>query len=182
MDHRDHLDLIRDGVSPGGVWGEFGSGTGHFTLALAELIGAHGVIYSIDKERRSLETQKGRLEYHLAGSTKPEIHYIQADYTRTLGLPPLAGVLMANSLHFHSRKELLLERILHRLVSGGRFILIEYNTDRGNPWVPHPVSYTTWQSLASRLGFVETRLLHRVPSSFLGDIYSALSVKKFLPD
>jgi len=182
MDHRDHLDLIRDGVSPGGVWGEFGSGTGHFTLALAELLGAQGVIYSIDKERRSLEKQKHRLDDRLADSTKPEIHIIHGDYTRDHQLPPLEGVLMANSLHFHIRKELVLDRILNSLVSGGRLILVEYNTDRGNPWVPHPISYTSWKSLASRLGLVETRLLHRVPSSFLGEIYSALSVRKDLPD
>jgi SAM-dependent methyltransferase len=182
MDHRDHLDLIRDGVYPGGVWGEFGSGTGHFTLALAELLGAQGVIYSIDKNRRALENQKERFEKHLAGSPQPEIHYIQADFTKYKEFPPLDGVLMANSLHFFRRKETLLDRIIHSLVSGGRFILVEYNTDRGNPWVPHPVSYITWQSLASQIGFVETRLLHRVPSSYLGEIYSALSFRDDLPD
>jgi SAM-dependent methyltransferase len=182
MDHQDHLELIRDGVSPGGVWGEFGSGSGHFTLALAELLGAQGVIYSVDKNRRALETQKRRLEVQLTGGIDPEIHYIHADFTRYKEIPPLDGVLMANSLHFYKGKEMLLVRILHSLVSGGRFILVEYNTDLGNPWVPHPVSYATWQLLASQIGFVETRLLHRVPSSFLGEIYSALSVREDLPD
>ena len=182
MNHRDHLDLIRDGVAPGGIWGEFGSGTGHFTLALAELLGAQGVIYSVDKDRSALEAQKQRLQAHLAGCDRPVIHYIHADFTRFQELPPLDGVIMANSLHYYRSKEMVLDRILHSLVRCGYFILVEYNTDRGNHWVPHPISYTSWQSLASRLGLVETRLLHRVPSSFLGEIYSALSVRKDLPD
>ena len=39
MDHADHLYLLKEGIpTPGGVWGEFGSGRGAFTQALAELI------------------------------------------------------------------------------------------------------------------------------------------------
>ena len=48
MDHRDHLGLVRNGVSPGD-WADLGSGEGAFTLALAELLASAGRIYSIDK-------------------------------------------------------------------------------------------------------------------------------------
>ena len=55
MDHADHKDLLRDGVpGPGGVWADFGSGSGAFTLALADLIGSTGQIHAIDKDRRAL--------------------------------------------------------------------------------------------------------------------------------
>ena len=37
MDHTDHVNLIRAGVSTGGVWADFGSGGGAFTLALADV-------------------------------------------------------------------------------------------------------------------------------------------------
>ena len=40
MDHTDHVNLLRDAVGLGGTWADFGSGTGAFTLALAELIDA----------------------------------------------------------------------------------------------------------------------------------------------
>ena len=40
MNHTDHVNLLREGISePGGVWAEFGSGSGAFTMALAELLG-----------------------------------------------------------------------------------------------------------------------------------------------
>src|SRR5690554_4106120 len=40
MNHQDHVNLLRPGVpATGGVWADFGAGTGAFTLALAELLG-----------------------------------------------------------------------------------------------------------------------------------------------
>jgi hypothetical protein len=38
------------------------------------------------------------------------------------------------------------------------------------------MSYRTWEALAARTGFLETRLLRTIPSRFLGRIYSALSL------
>lgn len=177
MDHRDHVALIKDGVpKEHTTWAELGSGTGHFTLALAEVLGAQGLIYSVDKDRRALETQRRRIEERIPAARQPQLHTIRADYTRPLELPPLDGILMANSLHYHKHKTRLLADLVRYLVPGGVFVLVEYNTDRGNPWVPHPLSYATWETLAGQVGLAETRLLHRVPSSFLGEFYSAVSV------
>jgi hypothetical protein len=70
----------------------------------------------------------------------------------------------------------VVERVRAYLKPGGRFVLVEYNADRGNMWVPHPLSYPTWESLARRAGFASTRMIGRVPSRFLGEIYAAESV------
>jgi len=61
------------------------------------------------------------------------------------------------------------------LQSGGRLIVVEYDADRGNPWVPYPFSFETWQERSARAGLVGTRLIGRVPSRFLGAIYAAVS-------
>ena len=82
---------------------------------------------------------------------------------------------MANSLHFQRRKEPVLALVRGMLKPGGRLVLVEYNADKGNLWVPHPLSYPTWETLALANGFVGTRLLATVPSRFLREIYSALS-------
>ncbi len=51
MIHEDHVNLLRKGIlEPGGVWADLGSGAGAFTLALADLIGSTGEIYSVDKD------------------------------------------------------------------------------------------------------------------------------------
>ena len=59
MDHRDHVNLLRGGVqTPAGLWADFGSGAGAFTLALAELLGDGAQIISIDKDAGALRAQE----------------------------------------------------------------------------------------------------------------------------
>jgi SAM-dependent methyltransferase len=173
MDHDDHVGLIKEGVpGPGGVWADFGSGTGAFTLALAEMVGQDGVIYSIDKDARALRQQEREMRARFPELT---VHYLPLDYTQPLDLPAMDGAIMANALHFQREKDGVLQAIRATLRPGGRFILVEYNADHGNPWVPYPLSFKTWQMLARRNGFGQTRLLARHPSRFLNEIYSALS-------
>jgi SAM-dependent methyltransferase len=177
MDHTDHVYLLRDGVPKAvGVWGEFGSGRGAFTLALAELLGKNGVIYSVDRDKYALNEQARAIQRRFP-DLAPEIHYLNANFTKPLYLPVLDGILMANALHFQRNKKQTLMRCLEYLRPGGRFILVEYNVDRGNHWVPHPLSYTSWRSLAHDCGYVNTEFLAAKPSRFLGEIYSAVSFK-----
>jgi ubiquinone/menaquinone biosynthesis C-methylase UbiE len=173
MNHHDHVRLLKNGIpTPGGIWADFGSGGGAFTLALAELLGPGGQIYSVDKDSRALRQQEramaGRYPYVIS-------HFWPADFTAPLHLPLLDGAVMANSLHFLRHKDETVRLIRGYLKPGGRLLLVEYNTDRGNPWVPHPLSYPTWSLLAQKNGFPHTELLATQPSRFLGEIYSAAS-------
>ncbi len=173
MNHQDHVYLLQKGVpGPGGAWADLGSGSGAFTLALADLIGPTGQIYSVDRDGGALREQERAMRASFPAAT---VHYITADFTRRLDLPLLDGIVMANSLHFIRHKDPVLQLIRSYLRPGGRLILVEYNADRGNMWVPHPLSYGTWETLASQNGFTQTQLLARVPSRFFGEIYSALS-------
>ena len=105
------------------------------------------------------------------------IEYRQADFTRTLDLPPLDGVVMANSLHFltNDEKKAFLTRLRGLFRPGGQLIVVEYNADRGNMWVPHPLSYPSWQKFAQDCGYTQAARLGAKPSRFLGEIYSAVS-------
>ena len=98
-----------------------------------------------------------------------------ADFTRPLELGGLDGIVMANSLHFVRDKGPVLDSVRAMLRPGGRLIVVEYGTDHGNPWVPHPFSYDRWELMAARAGFVRTRLLKTIPSRHLGSMYSAVS-------
>ena len=176
MNHTDHISLLRGGVSaPGGAWADLGSGTGAFTLALADLLGQSGAIYSVDKDPGALALQEREMRRSFPSTA---IHYLAADFTHPLSLPPLDGVVMANSLHFHRAKEPVVQLVRSYLKPGGRLILVEYDTDHGNTWVPYPLSFETWRLLARSCGLDNTRLLATVPSRFLGRIYSALSLNQ----
>jgi ubiquinone/menaquinone biosynthesis C-methylase UbiE len=177
MNHTDHVNLLAKGIgAPGGVWADFGSGQGAFTLALADLLGGTAVIHSIDKNQRDLQTQARLMQTQFPPVT---LHTQTADFTRPLTLPPLDGIVAANTLHFVRRKEAVLQLWRGYLRENGRLLIVEYNTDRGNMWVPHPFSFSTWQKLAAQNGFAHTELLAVRPSRFLGEIYAAVSFKNF---
>src|SRR6185312_14871035 len=123
MNHDDHVRLIRDGVAgAGNVWADLGSGGGAFTLALADLLGAGGHIYSVDTDARALREQRAALQARFPAVT---VDQRTADFTKSLELPPLDGVVMANSLHFQRHKEPVLQQVRTLLKPGGRLVLVE---------------------------------------------------------
>ena len=173
MQHQDHVNLIRSGISArGGVWADLGSGSGAFTLALADLLGPGAHIYSIDRDRRALREQEAAMR---ARFPEVAVDYLEADFTGKLTLPQLDGILMANSLHFVRDKAPVLAQLRSYLRPAGRLLLVEYNADRGNMWVPYPLAYPTWEKFSQQHGFTQTHLLNTVPSRFLREIYAALS-------
>lgn len=184
MNHEDHVALLRDGVPmPVGssVWADLGAGGGAFTLALAELLGSSGEVIAVDRDARSLRELERELRKRFPAT---RLHTQAADFTRPLGLPPLDGIVLANSLHFVADRDKgpTLELLRAALKPGGRLLLVEYNAERGNRWVPHPLSYRGWAALAGEHEFTETRLLARRPSRFLGEIFSAVSMRPATTD
>jgi len=170
------MDLLRPAdLSPGGTWADLGAGSGAFTLALRELLGSGGAVYVVDKDRRSLASLARTYQSRFGGAQ--DLHLVHADFTRDLDLPPLDGVVMANSLHYYKDKEKVLRHVRTLLKPGGALLLVEYNADSGNLWVPHPLTFETYRALAPRAGFTEPRLLAKHPSSFLREFYSAAAYK-----
>src|SRR5258708_16522818 len=170
MDHADLVALIKDGVTQrGGRWAELGSGEGAFTLALADLLGPGSHITAVDRDAAALR--------YLDRNRFPgvEIETEVGDFTGPLALSNLDGVVMANSLHFVKDKAPVLESVRKMLRPRGTLIVVEYGTDRGNPWVPHPFSYERWEKMAAQAGVVKTRLLQTIPSRHTGSMYSAAS-------
>jgi ubiquinone/menaquinone biosynthesis C-methylase UbiE len=177
MDHTDHVNLLKPAdLEHGGTWADFGAGSGAFTLALRELVGPHADIYAVDKDRRGFsELEKG---HRAKFGTSQNIHTVRADFAGALSLPPLDGIVMANSLHYFKDKEKVLRHVRSFLKLNGALLLVEYNVDSGNLWVPHPLSFETYRILAPRAGFSEPRLLGTHPSRFLREFYSAIAYRQ----
>jgi precorrin-6B methylase 2 len=177
MDHADHVNLLRPAkLATGGIWADFGAGSGAFTLALRELVGPHANIYAIDKDQRALrELENSHREKF---TTSQNIHTVRADFSGALSLPPLDGIVMANSLHYFRDREKILRHVRSFLKLHGAVLLVEYNVDSGNMWVPYPLSFETYRSLAQRAGYSQPQLLGTIPSRFLKEFYSAVSYRQ----
>lgn len=175
MNHADHVALISEGAAGAGpAWLELGGGDGAFTLALADVLGDRARITGIDRDGAALVRASRLLA---ARFPRAAFEARAGDFEDGLPEGPFDGVLAANSLHFVKDRGPVLTAVAAVLAPGGRLVVVEYDADRGNPWVPHPFSFRAWQSIADEAGFREIRLLHRVPSRFLGAIYGAVATR-----
>jgi precorrin-6B methylase 2 len=182
VDHGDHVALIRAGVegATDGPWADLGAGTGAFTLALADLLGPGGRITAVDRDAGDLRENARRMR---ADFPATELTTRVADFTRPGSLVVegggLAGIVMANALHFVERRRQaeVVRALVACLRPGGRFVLVEYDTDHGNHWVPWPMTLVTWRGLAAEAGLADVRPTGRVPSRFLGAIHAAVAVR-----
>ncbi len=174
MDHPEHVALLRPAnLPPGGLWADLGAGAGAFTLALRELVGAQAEVYAVDRDGGRLKELERLWRQRFGDASR--LRLLRADFTRPLAVPPLDGIVMANSLHFFKDKEKVLRQVASLLKPNGTLLLVEYDADSGNPWVPYPLSFDRWRDLAPRAGFSQPVLLATRPSSFLRGFYSAMA-------
>ena len=150
------------------TWADLGSGDGTFTAALASLLPTGSVVHAIDVDAGALRRLPRR-----RGGVGIVAH--ACDFT-TFPWPfdALDGVLMANSLHYVRDHETFLRRcgahLKRRCV-----LVVEYDTDRANPWVPYPLGYAAAIELFRSAGYDEVQTLGRRQSVYRrADIYAAL--------
>jgi ubiquinone/menaquinone biosynthesis C-methylase UbiE len=170
-------DLILPAIpAPGGTWAELGSGSGIFTLVLLEVAGAQITLYSIDRDAKALDKQRRAVEQRFP---QANVTYLQADFTTRLQLPPLDGILAANSLHYvrFDDQPRVVKQIAGYLKPGGKLIIVEYESQRGNPWVPYPIDFESFQYLAGEVGLRDVRRLALIPSTFMHAMYSAVAFR-----
>jgi ubiquinone/menaquinone biosynthesis C-methylase UbiE len=178
VDHPDHVRLIRPGVEGAGSrWLELGAGEGAFTLALADVLGSAGRIVAIDRDGGALERLRTVMQARFPATP---LETVVGDFRDTLPDGPFDGVLAANSLHFVRDPVTVVGRARDVIRPGGRFVIVEYDVDRGNPWVPHPFSARRFPELAAAAGLVNAREVGRVPSRFLGAIYAVVAERSGL--
>ncbi|RZS70811.1 class I SAM-dependent methyltransferase [Pseudobacter ginsenosidimutans] len=127
------------------VWADLGSGSGVFTGALAALLPSGSSIVAVDMEEQALK----KIQPYNGIS----ITTMVADITKPISLPILDGILMANSIHYVKNKELFLDQLKQYLRPGGLLLIVEYEMEKANPWVPYPLGFSVMQGLLVKTGF-----------------------------
>ncbi|PWT76672.1 MAG: methyltransferase type 11 [Bacteroidetes bacterium] len=163
----DALALIETGLdlATHKKWADLGCGAGLFTRALASRLSNGSTIYAIDKHKPHIESMNG-----------VQIENVQMDFVESpLPFTTIDGILMANSIHFVKDKILFVRNISRMLNKNGVWIMVEYDTDEANRWVPFPVSFESLKKIFEKAGYMTVRKLSSVPSIYRrGSIYSAL--------
>jgi SAM-dependent methyltransferase len=182
MKHADAIELIRDAVGGrGGVWADFGAGTGTFTRALSAVLGAGSTVFAVDADARAVRALR-ELSTSTSGSAR--VIAVNADFAQPLVLPGLVrgqaqldGILLANALHFARDPERVLSRLVEQLRLGGRAIVVEYDRREASQWVPFPIPASRWPRLAESAGLAEPAITATRPSSYSGVLYAGVASK-----
>lgn len=113
-----------------------------------------------------------RNESHSNQSLAP-ISVQLGDFTAPLGMSELDGILLANALHFvaYPDQAAVLSQLSSSLKPGGRIIIVEYDRDRGNDWVPYPISRNSINAVAQSAGLSAPVDSGRMRSTFGGELY-----------
>lgn len=162
------ISLIQKGIVPHSspqTWADLGAGKGLFSEALFSILQPGSTIHSVDLNKQP------NLQDH------PSIIFHQVNFVKDkLPIPILDGILMANSLHYVQEQVACIKQLKTYLRNDtGVFILIEYDTDRANQWVPFPVSFARAQSIFSEAGFSKIKKIGERQSMYRRDsIYAAL--------
>jgi trans-aconitate methyltransferase len=119
-------------------WADLGCGGGIFSYALAGLLPEGSRITCIDQEPQQIEPSINGVS----------LRFEKAKIEKMVFAPrSLDGILMANALHYVKDQPGFIERLESFLSPTASFLIVEYDTDLSNRWVPYPISFSRLQHL-----------------------------------
>ena len=146
-------------IRQGMVVADFGSGSGHYVLAVAKKMNNSGVVYAIDIQKNLLEAVKSEaVKRHLSN-----VDIIWADIESKEGTKLANGTLdfaIASNILFQiGDKEALAKEIFRTLKKGGRAAVIDWSASFGGagPAPKEVASKTEAERIFIQEGFLEER-------------------------
>lgn len=149
-------------IRRGATVADVGSGTGYFTLRLAQQVGPAGKVYAVDVQQSMLDLTKKtvdehkltNVEYVLATETSPRLPERSVDL-----------VFIAYAYHEFGDPEAMMRAIRRALKPGGRVVVLEYAKESNiAPASPlHRMSFEEIRREIEPLGFAIDQLLDFLP-------------------
>lgn len=171
MQLQDAINLIQNkniNAEIKSVWADLGCGSGLFTNALAGLLKEGSTVYAVDKNISSFKKNDS--------FKNVDIKPIRLNFEKTIfPFENLEGIMMANSLHYVKNKINFVEKMGKNLNEKGCFLIVEYDMEKSNYWVPYPINFLSLQKLFYEIGYSFIEKINERPSAFnRGNLYSAL--------
>ena len=161
-----HADAVRLIAAPAlashtpQTWADLGSGDGVFTRALASQLTPGSTVHAMDRDAAVMK------------ALPSDVHGVAIrSWTGDVTVQPypfglVDGLLLANVLHYVRDQSTFLRGCRAALSPHGRLLVVEYDTDRANPWVPYPVTRRALTDLCIDAGFAHVAALGRRPSIY----------------
>jgi len=151
------------------VWADLGCGGGTFTKALASLLGEGSKIYAVDREDQQIRPDN---------SYSAAIEFLKLNFINDpFSFSSLDGIMMANALHFVEDKLKFIDKVKHHLKPHGQIIVVEYDTENRNQWVPFPLSFSNLIEIFSTAGFSNIKKTGEKKSIYGSNQMYACSIK-----
>ena len=173
MEIKEAIELIRFPVKEEvQTWADLGCGSGLFTKALASLLPENSTVHAVDVDAKALqkipkEYNGVRLETSVMDFSSGAFPFYQLD-----------GILMANSLHYVRDKEPFLNRMMDALKESGCFLLVDYDMNKANHWVPYPLPIAAAEELFLKCNAHSFQVLNKRKSVFGDRIMYGVLVRK----
>ena len=146
------------GLGPGMRVADFGSGAGHFVIAMAKLVGESGQVLAIDVQESALEAVKTKV----AAAGLKNVQTVRADLEVVGGtkLPDqsLNLVLIANTIYQARQRSEMIQEAARLLVTGGSLVIVDWEKGKAGLGPPDELRLDPAQAtaLAQPAGFTMT--------------------------
>lgn len=142
-------------LEPGMIVVDFGSGSGHYTVAAAEVVTNAGKVYSIDVQKEMLEAVKSRCE--IKGLSNVEIVWADLELPKGSHLADNFSdtVIISNILFQAEDKKVITDEAFRILKENGKVAVIEWDKkeDKVGPPLDKRISFEETRKVFEETGF-----------------------------
>lgn len=148
-------------VRPGDRVADIGCGTGVYTIALANEVGAMGQVYAVDVHREALHTLAGTLDKR--GIINVEMIWADVEVAIPIDAYSMDALILSNVLFQFKDKEKVLSLVSKLVKPGGQLLVVDWKDSYGGigPHGNHVVTEEEAIKLVQSHGF---HLQKRLPA------------------
>lgn len=152
-------NVARFGITEGMVIADFGSGSGYYTLAASEAVGASGKVYAVEVQKELLKKVKDLSSTAFRSNIETIWGNIEQSGGSKLADASVDAVIIANVIFQTEDKEAVFAEAYRVLKPKGQLFIVEWKESFGGlgPYLGDVIAPDIMRSLAEHSGFTYVR-------------------------